>query len=93
AGSPVDALDCQNLTPLHTLVWRPKEEEAKVADKTRPTTLVKHLLDNGAEVNTRDVFGDSPLHDAVRKADMEMSKLLLEHGADSECRNFDDKTP
>lgn len=58
AGSPVDALDCQNLTPLHTLVWRPKEEEAKVADKTRPTTLVKHLLDNGAEVNTRDVFGN-----------------------------------
>ncbi|RSL77330.1 hypothetical protein CEP51_009168 [Fusarium floridanum] len=93
AGSSVDALDCQNLTPLHTMVWRPKEEESIGADEIHPTTVMKHLLDNGAEVNTRDVFGDTPLHDAVGKADKELIKLLLEHGADSECRNFDDKTP
>ncbi|KAI8716010.1 hypothetical protein NCS52_01110300 [Fusarium sp. LHS14.1] len=93
AGSPVDAPDCQNLTPLHTLVWRAKEEKATVANEIRLITLMEHLLDNGAEVNTRDVFGDSPLHDAVRKANKDMMKLLLENGADSECRNFDGKTP
>ncbi|RSL47665.1 hypothetical protein CEP54_013286 [Fusarium duplospermum] len=93
ASSSVDALDCQNLTPLHTLVWRPKEEESMAMDEIQRTIAMKHLLDNGAEANTRDVFGDSPLHDAVGKADAKMMKLLLEHGADSECRNFDDKTP
>lgn len=48
----VDASDNQNITPLHVVAWNP--------DGVSTDRLVKtatELLDNGAEVNTRDVFG------------------------------------
>ncbi|RSM11701.1 hypothetical protein CEP52_002936 [Fusarium oligoseptatum] len=83
AGSSVDALDCQNLTPLHNLVWRPKEEESMGVDEIHPTTVMKHLLDNGAEPTAR----------CCRESGRGNDEALTGARADSECRNFNDKTP
>ncbi|KAK4081239.1 uncharacterized protein Triagg1_2771 [Trichoderma aggressivum f. europaeum] len=39
------------------------------------------LLENGANVNIRDQYGEAPLHWAVRKRHMEIITLLLDKGA------------
>jgi ankyrin repeat protein len=44
--------------------------------------LVKELISDGAEVNTRDSFGSMPLHLAVRKGHTEVAELLILNGAD-----------
>ncbi|KAK7432072.1 hypothetical protein QQZ08_001362 [Neonectria magnoliae] len=90
-GANVDALDSQNLTPLHAVVWVPAWPEEGGEDYR--LDVATQLLNSGAEVNTRDVFGDSPLHDAAQRGDEKLMELLLQHGADSECRNFNDQTP
>jgi hypothetical protein len=38
-------------------------------------------------------LGESPLHDAAWRYDDKLKTLLLQHGADSECRNFAGQTP
>ncbi|KAF2195821.1 hypothetical protein K469DRAFT_546051, partial [Zopfia rhizophila CBS 207.26] len=54
---------------------------------------VKLLLDNGAEVNTRGKFGESPLHNASRKANEPMILLLLQNGADLDSSNDEKESP
>jgi potassium channel len=43
--------------------------------------IVKYLIDNGAEVNTIDTFGNSPLWESIKNNHEEVSKLLFENGA------------
>ncbi|KAJ8127429.1 hypothetical protein O1611_g6207 [Lasiodiplodia mahajangana] len=82
----VDVPDNSNMTPLHLTVWYtggPNQME-----------VARTLLDSfGAEVNTKDKAGNTPLHDACEKGDHDMANLLLSHGADSGVRNADGKTP
>lgn len=52
--------------------------------------IVKMLLDEGAEVNTRD---DAPLMRAVQRGDEELVKLLLDRGAEVAVVNKRNKTP
>ncbi|KAI1485861.1 hypothetical protein F5X96DRAFT_657774 [Biscogniauxia mediterranea] len=82
----INATDNQYLTPLHVVVVE-QDSRAKI-DKT-----LEILLAHGAEVNTRDVVGDSPLHDASRQSNYNIMKLLLEYGADPESRNNRGRTP
>lgn len=44
--------------------------------------LVVYLLDKGANVNARNRAMQTPLHYAVLTQDLELFKLLIEHGAD-----------
>ncbi|KAM5347748.1 hypothetical protein ACJ41O_007572 [Fusarium nematophilum] len=90
-GANIDAADSQNLTPLHTVVYFPKWPESEGKDSR--SSIAKQLLDNDAEVNTRDIFGDSPLHDAADRGDRDITRQLLDSGADRECRNFNGLTP
>ena len=49
------------------------------------------LLDDGADVNmTR---GITPLHIAAERGNLEMTALLLDHGADLDRRDFRNRTP
>jgi uncharacterized protein len=63
--------------------------------------VVKHLIDLGVNVNTKDRYGWTPLHYAARKkspaADPSLStacvKLLIEAGADVDAKDKDGVTP
>lgn len=44
--------------------------------------MAHYLLEQGAEVNTRDKGGFSPIDHAAINQDLEMISLLLEYGAD-----------
>ena len=45
-------------------------------------TICSNLIALGANVNARDKFGLTPLHNAISIADTNMVLLLLQHGAD-----------
>lgn len=79
AGAFTDALDPrpspafpegEKITPLLAAIYRDQNE------------LVHLLLENGASVHHRSGRGATPLHFAVEKGNLPMTKALLEAGAD-----------
>ena len=46
------------------------------------TTLEYLVEEQGADVNSRDQNGYSPLHNAASRGDLEMIRYLVDHGAD-----------
>jgi hypothetical protein len=57
-----------------------------------PETL-SLLIDAGADVNSQDEEGDTPLHIALFEADIEAVRLLLKHKARLDIRNDGEETP
>lgn len=70
-GAVVDACNESGRTPLSLLA----EDDDADAD------MVRLLLDSGADINSRDDAGFTPLFWAVRSGTMAMAKLLLDNGA------------
>jgi len=83
-GKPVDRTHIKNArgsTPLAIAVF------------FRNTQMVELLLSYGANVNTRDSFETTPLHNACENGDVDMVQLLLDKGASIDVRNKNDSTP
>jgi ankyrin repeat protein len=51
------------------------------------------LIKNGAELNSTDDAGETPLHYAVRNKSLQLVKLLIEHKAPANIKNTDGLTP
>jgi uncharacterized protein len=51
------------------------------------------LLGAGADPNGRGEGGFTPLHSAAQNGDVELVRLLLEHGADASATASDSRTP
>lgn len=79
--------DQSKFTPLH----RASKHEPKNNDIFIP--IVKLLLSSGANVNSSNMFGDLPIHDAVNKNNKAMVELLLESGAEINIQNKTGDTP
>ncbi len=71
AGESLDDIDEYGFTPLI---------ECAI---TRQPKIAAELLARKVDVNAKDVTGNTPLHWAVDNNDIEMVRLLLEHGADA----------
>jgi ankyrin repeat protein len=54
---------------------------------------VRALLDQGANPNSRNRFGDSALNTAARTGNLGMAKLMVERGADVNLANLARVTP
>ncbi|HET7789771.1 MAG TPA: ankyrin repeat domain-containing protein [Gemmatimonadales bacterium] len=54
---------------------------------TNSLESVKALVGAGAPVNAKQDKGWAPLHEAVNRGDLEMTRYLLEHGADPRQQN------
>jgi hypothetical protein len=68
-----------DITPLHQATDRPQ--------------LVKGLLKHGADASALDGTGQSALHWAVRDAEVESVRLLIEAGADVNAKDKKGRTP
>jgi ankyrin repeat protein len=62
------------------------------ASKYATTELIELLIQNGADVSTRDAYGATPLHEATTVS-WETVQLLLRHGADKNAQNKNGNTP
>ena len=51
------------------------------------------LLEGGADPNAHQQLDYTPLHGAASRGDVEMAKLLLDHGADRHPKATDGQTP
>lgn len=61
---------------------RKLNERLMNAVKNNQREEVKFLLSAGADVNTKDVYGSTPLHFATNHARSHIMELLVEYGAD-----------
>jgi ankyrin repeat protein len=59
-----------DVRPIHTAVF------------VRKVALAEVLLDAGADVNSRESGGSTPLHAVANNGDVDMTRLLLARGAD-----------
>jgi len=69
-------------TPLHIAAFRDDTFEA-----------IRILVDNGADINSKDHSGETPLHIMAKKLDPNMIELLLEKGASINAKTKDKETP
>ena len=51
------------------------------------------LVDNGAEIESKDWSGRTALHQAAYNGDLEIVKYLIEHGAKIEAKDNQNETP
>ena len=64
-----------------------------VAAREGNPAQVRTLLDAGAEPDSRDRNGDTPLNHVARKGDVELARLLLDRGASPDLANLSKVTP
>ena len=80
AGAEVLVKNRVGFTPLEdALAWK----NQKVAD----------LLADTIDLDALDDSGDTPLHWAIRKHNLKMVKLFIEHGADINAKDSQENTP
>jgi len=65
----------------------------KAASDGRRTTDVEKLLANGAEVNSMDKEGRTPLHHVAFLGHIETAKVLIDHGANVNAMDDEGETP
>jgi ankyrin repeat protein len=74
-GAAVDARDrTKRCTPLHA------------AARRGSIAVAAALLDGGADLEARDIAGDTPLRRAVKCGQVEMAAFLVTRGADAASR-------
>ncbi|RDW67885.1 hypothetical protein BP6252_09281 [Coleophoma cylindrospora] len=56
-------------------------------------TVIKPLLEQGADINATDTFGSTPLQWASQTRHVEVVQQLLQHGADVKAATSDRQTP
>jgi serine/threonine-protein phosphatase 6 regulatory ankyrin repeat subunit B len=64
----------------------------KYASQEEYLEIVKLLLENGAKIDAREKYGDTPLLCAVRAKAKKIVKLLIEHGAKVDVVNLQKET-
>ena len=69
------------------------ESQLHVASRNGNLEMVKALIENGADVNSRDSSQNTPLHLACDNGNLEMVMVLLEKGATIDAINIDEDTP
>jgi ankyrin repeat protein len=63
------------------------------SDGFHNTDVIALLIDNGADINAVNKWGQSPLHLAAEFGHIEAAKFLLSHGANPSLRDFRGMTP
>lgn len=65
----------------------------RASQATDDTSIVRRLLDAGANINCEDAVGLTPLHLAIDLGWTEIIKMLIERGADIHARDDRGQTP
>ena len=74
-------------TPLHWMTYNP------ITSTKNNKKVAEMLIANGANLNTRDPWGQTPLHMAVVRNLKEVCVILIEKGADINLLDAEGRTP
>ncbi len=85
----IKAENKEEVTPLFAAV----KSYFNSSNKVDALSIVKFLLAHGANPNTTDSKGDTPLHWAATHKSLELARLLIESGADIHAYNDNEYTP
>ena len=95
AGIAVNSTDSLGMTPLHMLWFlhcSPLDRDN--AEKSRHSQFVKLFVNEGYDVNSRDVFGRALLHYLVAELrQRSLLKLIISHGADVNIKDRNGVSP
>jgi ankyrin repeat protein len=69
------------------------DDELIVAARENNLTEIRQLLSVGADVNSKDYVGRTPLHEASCQGHAQLVNEFLEHGADIDAKDIDGWTP
>ena len=78
----VDALTNTGATPLHYLV---RKEQANSSLQEFEENI-KFLIDNGTDINSQSIHGETPLHQAVARGRINAVRYLISFGANLNLR-------
>jgi len=76
AGANINAQDRKGATVLHHIAWT-----------CRPLALAQTLIAAGIDINVRTIYGDTPLHLALKSPHVMLAEELIEQGADVDACN------
>ncbi|RBA14968.1 hypothetical protein FPRO05_13184 [Fusarium proliferatum] len=92
-GADINAFDGRFRTPLHHGLATVLHSKIMDIECKSIVPILYKLLEAGAEVNTKDINGNSPLHTACEKQNQTLIEELIRKGADLEILNHDGKSP
>lgn len=99
SGANLEVKDCKGCTPFHAAIdywntgdWKNSESSNEAIGDARIKGLTL-LLRRGANVNTANAKGNSPLHTAVRYKPLALVEFLLSRGADVDAVGVEGRTP
>ncbi len=81
AGHDVNQRDGEERTPL---IWAAEREH---------TDCMEYLIQNGAQLDLKNIYGNTALHLAARGGHLEVMKRLVEAGQDVNQKDWTDRTP
>ena len=97
AGANVNARNEESVTPLAQIfdedVWKLKNSSEITKRLETDMKIAKLLIDNNAEIDAKNIFDETPLHEACRYNYVEIAKLLLQKGANVSSRNDRGESP
>ncbi|KAF8270105.1 hypothetical protein EI94DRAFT_1723881 [Lactarius quietus] len=87
-NTDVNPLTTKGETPLYATIFTRSHSEGKMIN------VVRHLLEHGADPNTRDhIHSSTPLHQASFQGWLEVARLLLSYGAKVDEKDKEGRTP
>ena len=88
----INSVDSSATTALHHAIQSGGVERSEHATQQR-LARVKLLIENQADINHPNRYGQTPLHLAVAKNDVTLIQYLLAHGAKTNLTDEHDRTP
>ncbi|GFO11587.1 serine/threonine-protein phosphatase 6 regulatory ankyrin repeat subunit c [Plakobranchus ocellatus] len=89
----LDSADCAGMTPLMLCLYRDRHEDCGVSSAQTAATIIKQLLQQGANINVQDRSGCTSVHHAVIVGNSPALVVLVEAGADLTMCDENGKNP
>lgn len=78
---------------INTIINSLFETPLFIAVKRNKKNIVKLLLENGADVNSENIYGLTPLYYAISDNNVEIVELLVKSGANINIEDFSGRSP